>query len=701
MAKRPTVTTISSGYASNTQLNGNFVALRDSFDNTLSLDGSTPNSMGADLDMNSNDVLNIGKLEVASLRVGGTLATPDNLTFNDASGIAYDQGGTSSVVSTVEAKLQETVSVKDFGAVGDGVTDDTAAFTAAIVYANLSGVSLYVPPAVYDFGGNNLSGGGLTPGLDIGSVHMWANQDATLQNIGTAHFSGEIILSGLNFVSCVQPVYMTGDIDKLTVSKCSFTDFTRAIYHNDNTSGVYVKNVLVEDNIFKNTAAVNDFMGCILLHRASTVTDALVQNNTMQDIVVSSAGTSTFGGFLAGNDTYPTTNYKRIRMVGNRITGCGNFHATMPSGASYGSYILAEDSEQSGNAVKGCGWINGLYMKGHGNTQAFNKVDAPQWGGITMKTAQDTTSKNNVQVGNVVTGVCDRKAAMRMFGRGQSVDNQVDITVTGELHPTEGGFGFRATYSSTHGPLKVTGTYICERGIQITGAGDVTIDANITSNGNGIELLNSVDLFGTVIISGRVECEGQAVYLNAAKRIDLRDFDFSSNLSGASGQAIFAYTTEAAVMSHVNGLITDTASDGLTLGYVVSLFSKTGGDLVNRFGGVDGVNIVTERNLTQVFGFFADAGVSGTGRLSFSDIDLDLQGNTCTSLLRLLTDPLYVSVDNVKVNGTLSRTIDGSGITVPDMIVSNGLMNYVATDNLASHTNATVTRSRIVNNKTA
>lgn len=55
----------------------------------------------------------------------------------------------------------------------------------------------------------------------------------------------------------------------------------------------------------------------------------------------------------------------------------------------------------------------------------------------------------------------------------------------------------------------------------------------------------------------------------------------------------------------------------------------------------------------------------------------------------------------MKVNGTLSRTIDGSGITVPDMIVSNGLMNYVATDNLASHTNATVTRSRIANNKTA
>ena len=49
MAKKPTVTTITSGYASNTQLNANFVALRDGFDNTLSLDGSVPNAMEVDL----------------------------------------------------------------------------------------------------------------------------------------------------------------------------------------------------------------------------------------------------------------------------------------------------------------------------------------------------------------------------------------------------------------------------------------------------------------------------------------------------------------------------------------------------------------------------------------------------------------------------------------------------------------------------
>lgn len=72
MAKKPTVSTITSGYASNTQLNANFEALRDSFDNTLSLDGSTPNSMGADLNLNSNDILNADGIQANSLTIAGS-----------------------------------------------------------------------------------------------------------------------------------------------------------------------------------------------------------------------------------------------------------------------------------------------------------------------------------------------------------------------------------------------------------------------------------------------------------------------------------------------------------------------------------------------------------------------------------------------------------------------------------------------------
>ncbi len=71
MAKKPTLSTVASGYTSQATLNANLIALRDGFDNTLSLDGSTPNSMGADLDMDSNDILNANRINTQTLTIAG------------------------------------------------------------------------------------------------------------------------------------------------------------------------------------------------------------------------------------------------------------------------------------------------------------------------------------------------------------------------------------------------------------------------------------------------------------------------------------------------------------------------------------------------------------------------------------------------------------------------------------------------------
>lgn len=58
--------------------------------------------------------------------------------------------GTAEFSRTVEQKLQENVSVKDFGAIGDGVADDAVAINLAVAYVNsIGGGGVYIPAGTY------------------------------------------------------------------------------------------------------------------------------------------------------------------------------------------------------------------------------------------------------------------------------------------------------------------------------------------------------------------------------------------------------------------------------------------------------------------------------------------------------------------------------------------------------------------------
>ena len=90
-----------------------------------------------------NTGLNVG--DIVEFLVGVSVAS-GTLFAND---VQYNEGGTGAVTRTVEAKLQESVSVKDFGATGDGTTDDTDAIQTALEYAFANNVNLLFPKAIY------------------------------------------------------------------------------------------------------------------------------------------------------------------------------------------------------------------------------------------------------------------------------------------------------------------------------------------------------------------------------------------------------------------------------------------------------------------------------------------------------------------------------------------------------------------------
>lgn len=83
------------------------------------------------------------------LLVKFTTAIPVSGTSTNASVVSYTPAGANAVVTNVQAKLRERISVKDFGAVGNDVADDTTSIQNAIDYANSIGGDIYFPAGTY------------------------------------------------------------------------------------------------------------------------------------------------------------------------------------------------------------------------------------------------------------------------------------------------------------------------------------------------------------------------------------------------------------------------------------------------------------------------------------------------------------------------------------------------------------------------
>lgn len=73
----------------------------------------------------------------------------DGWVISDLNARLFTQSGTGAVARTVQDKARESVSVKDFGAVGDGTTDDTVAIQTAINYCRDNAKTLVFPNGSY------------------------------------------------------------------------------------------------------------------------------------------------------------------------------------------------------------------------------------------------------------------------------------------------------------------------------------------------------------------------------------------------------------------------------------------------------------------------------------------------------------------------------------------------------------------------
>ena len=138
-------------------------------------------------------------------------------------GGGFIQAGSGAVQRTVESKLQDVVSVKDFGAVGDGVADDTAAIQAAL---NL-GIPIFFPAGIYRTTtelvlkqGSKIIGAGCYSGIDTLTVYPTALDDGTtiIRYDGTAAANVAVVRAATEAVGTEPTDIVTRNLQNVGVS---------------------------------------------------------------------------------------------------------------------------------------------------------------------------------------------------------------------------------------------------------------------------------------------------------------------------------------------------------------------------------------------------------------------------------------------------------------------------------------------------
>lgn len=152
-----TLSNLGSGYRSTQLLDSNFDDIEAAFENTLSRDGTGPNQMEAPLDMNSNRITNLSDpvdptdaaskgylddIELAVETAAEAAAEAAAITATHLAGATAAALSAASSAAAIDNLVLPYIDPINYGAVGDGTTDDTTALIAASVASNTIGKPL-------------------------------------------------------------------------------------------------------------------------------------------------------------------------------------------------------------------------------------------------------------------------------------------------------------------------------------------------------------------------------------------------------------------------------------------------------------------------------------------------------------------------------------------------------------------------------
>jgi hypothetical protein len=425
----------------------------------------------------------------------------------DAQQVSYTPPFTGSVPTNVENKLSQYVSVKDFGAAGDGLSDDTVAIQTAL--NNSVGRSIYVPKGTYIV--TSLTG--------VSNVEIVGeNQEST-------------IFKRKNADAGTSPMFNYNNASDIKISNCTFDgnkgsqSNTQAIFNFNACDTIVIDSCTIKNAYTNNGINLTDGTG------DTNEEQIVIKNCTIKDCDVDAIYISkTFyividknllknngsSGVVAINFVFPPVqeiqNYIQVTnntMIGNGQCGVsfvGAYVGGSPGAPIPGTSVPPQkgviisgntciSNDQYGIAFQGYGGvIDGNYCEKNGASAAY--------GGINAGLSEATLVTNNVCHDNYAWGI-------DVGGSINCLCNSNVVTYTGLTSgsPSVVGINFGGSVLSqcVGNTLSYNGGAGCSSiyvsGIEFgTGYLEV-IGANVTVADNTITLLTNT-AFGIYINNG-------------------------------------------------------------------------------------------------------------------------------------------------------------------------------------------------------